>query len=310
MRYSTAEPGYREKPFILNDSAREYHWSGVGSASIKTFWGGTATYKLERGTERIRPGQFLLLNDGQPYEIAIDDRDPVESFCVFFPTGMAQRTAKEMTMTDSALLDNPYGQGYQDWTFLDRVYTTDIQVMTRLDFIRKHIQIFRGDTLWIDQQVALLMKDLIRLHSGIMSALQRIPAARKATRDELMRRVLAAHEWIWANYREDVTLEQMARAAALSPNHLIRTYRQVFGMSPHQHVVELRLRKAAQLLRDGSDLSVLAICAAVGFESPSTFSGTFRRKTGMSPSEYRRGEQLGDFEEDSRLSRIYTGAKL
>lgn len=306
MGVAAADSGYREQPFILHDSARQYHWSGVGSASIKTFWGGTATYRLERGTERIRGGQFLLLNDGQPYEITIDDRTPVESFCVFFPTGMEQRMAKEITMTDSARLDDPHGQGNQEWTFLDRVYATDIRIMARLDYIRKNIRMFRGDKLWIDQQLSLLMENLIGLHSGIMTALQRIPATGKATRDELMRRVLIAHEWIRANYREDLTLRKVAHTAGLSPNHLIRSYRQVFGATPHQHVVELRLREAAHLLRHRNDLSVLAICAAVGYESPSTFSGTFRRKTGISPLEYRQGQQSGDFEEDSSLSLIYT----
>lgn len=304
---TSVKTGYREQPFILHDSARQFHWSGVGSASIKTFRGGAATYKLERGTEHIHPGQFLLLNDGQSYEIDINDKKMVESFCVFFPTGMAQRMAKELTMSDNALLDDPYGHLDHEWTFLDRVYETDSRVMSRLNYIRTNIRMFRGDTLWIQQQVTLLMEHILGLHASVITAANRIPAARKCTRNELMRRVLTANEWIRANYRKDVSLTQIALVAGLSSNHLIRTYKQAFGASPHQHVIELRLREAAQMLRNRTDLSILAICEAVGFESASTFSGTFRKKTGISPSQYRQAKQLGDFEEDNSSSLFYTG---
>ena len=308
MANISAETGYRSRPFILHDSARRYNWSAVGSASIKTFWGGMATYRLERGTEQINPGKFLLLNDGQSYEIDINDKAIVESFCVFFPTGMAQRMAKELTMSDNAILDNPYGPiDAQQWTFLDRVYETDSKVMGRLNYIRKNVQMFRSDTLWTEQQVTLLMECILELHTCIIAAVNRIPAARRSTRDELMRRVLIAHEWIRGNYRQNVSLAKISQAAGLSPNHLIRTYKHVFGASPHQHVIDMRLREAAQMLRTRNDLSILAICSAVGFESPSTFSGTFRTKMGISPSGYRQGQQLGDFEEDSSSSLIYSG---
>lgn len=101
------------------------------------------------------------------------------------------------------------------------------------------------------------------------------------------------HDVIRSQYCESLTLDQLSRLAALSPNHLIRSYRQLFNVTPHQHVISLRLQEAGRLLKD-TKLTVLEICHAVGFESLGSFSSSFRRKMGYSPNHYRTRE-TGDF---------------
>jgi AraC family transcriptional regulator len=80
--------------------------------------------------------------------------------------------------------------------------------------------------------------------------------------------------------------------AHLSPNHLLRTFRQVFGQSPHQYLTNLRLEHARQLLTT-TDQPVGDICVAVGFTSLASFTRLFRRRYGRPPAAYRR--QPGDF---------------
>ena len=82
-------------------------------------------------------------------------------------------------------------------------------------------------------------------------------------------------------------LQQIGRAAGLSPNHLLRGYRALFGRTPHQQLIELRLARAAELLRAG-DASVSEVCLAVGFSSLGSFSALFRRRMGCAPQAYRR----------------------
>ncbi len=88
------------------------------------------------------------------------------------------------------------------------------------------------------------------------------------------------------NYDTPVTIEALSREVALSPYHLIRAFRRVYQQTPHQYLVGLRIARAKELLRD-SDLSVTAICVAVGFESLGSFSTLFRKVAGISPSAYR-----------------------
>jgi AraC-like DNA-binding protein len=82
------------------------------------------------------------------------------------------------------------------------------------------------------------------------------------------------------------TLRQVARRVGLSPFHLIRTFRGLFGVTPHQFRINARLERARRLL--GGGRSVTAACLAVGFSSLGSFSRLFGRRVGVAPSAYRR----------------------
>jgi AraC family transcriptional regulator len=103
-------------------------------------------------------------------------------------------------------------------------------------------------------------------------------------RDE--RRVTAALRRIEAEAAEPLALADLAREAATSPYHFLRTFRQVVGMTPHQFVLRTRLHRAAVRLRR-TDESISAIAFEAGFSDLSTFNRRFRRVMGLSPGAYR-----------------------
>jgi len=78
----------------------------------------------------------------------------------------------------------------------------------------------------------------------------------------------------------------LARAAHLSPAHFSREFRRAFSESPHQHLLTRRLERAAALLRN-TDRSVADICLLVGLRSVGSFTTSFGRAFGMSPTAYR-----------------------
>ena len=81
-------------------------------------------------------------------------------------------------------------------------------------------------------------------------------------------------------------LRDLAREVRLSPFHLIRNFRAVFGVTPHQLRIQVRLARAQELL--GGGRSVTDACLEVGFSSPGSFSHLFGRRVGVAPSAYRR----------------------
>ena len=88
------------------------------------------------------------------------------------------------------------------------------------------------------------------------------------------------------SYSEPITIEDLSREVALSPFHLIRSFRHVYKKTPHQYLVGQRIAKAKELLRN-SEMSVTDICMEVGFESLGSFSTLFRKVVGLAPSAYR-----------------------
>ena len=84
----------------------------------------------------------------------------------------------------------------------------------------------------------------------------------------------------------DASVKDIAAAVGMSPFHFIRTFEAVFGITPHQARIRSRLDRAKHLL--ALDRSVTEVCMEVGFTSLGTFSTTFTRRTGETPSGYQR----------------------
>jgi AraC family transcriptional regulator len=118
----------------------------------------------------------------------------------------------------------------------------------------------------------------------ILPAEAKPPRRPPSWRDE--RRVTAALRRIEAEADEPLSLADSAQVAGMSRYHFLRTFRAVVGLTPHQYLLHLRMRRAAVRLRR-SDESVSAIAYDSGFGDLSTFNRQFRRLAGRSPSAYR-----------------------
>jgi AraC-like DNA-binding protein len=100
------------------------------------------------------------------------------------------------------------------------------------------------------------------------------------------RHLLRAKDLVDARYREPLDVKALARAAKLSPAHFSREFKREFGESPHRYLLNRRLERAAALLRS-TDRSVADICFTVGLQSVGSFTTSFGRMFGMTPTEYR-----------------------
>jgi AraC-like DNA-binding protein len=100
------------------------------------------------------------------------------------------------------------------------------------------------------------------------------------------RHLLRAKDLADARYREPLTVADMARAANLSTAHFSREFRRAFGEAPHQYLLTRRLERAAAMLHT-TDWSIADICFAVGLNSIGSFTSSFRRIYGRTPSAYR-----------------------
>jgi AraC-like DNA-binding protein len=100
------------------------------------------------------------------------------------------------------------------------------------------------------------------------------------------RHLLRARDLADARYFEPLGVEELARAAGLSRAHFSREFRRAFGEPPHGYLLTRRLERAAALLR-ATDNSVVDICFSVGLKSVGSFTTSFTRTYGVSPTAYR-----------------------
>ena len=102
-----------------------------------------------------------------------------------------------------------------------------------------------------------------------------------------MARVTAAVRRIERDPDDALSLRSLAREARLSPYHFLRTFERITGVTPHQYVLRVRLRRAATALATEPG-KVIDVALESGFGDLSNFNRAFRAEFGVSPRAYRR----------------------
>jgi len=271
---------------ILHAHSRYHYWSGSGPLSIKSFPSGQALYTVEGGTFRLDDTAYLLLNADQEYTITVDFAQPVESFCLFFADGFADEVYAGITASTQWLLDNPHMSPIRPLHFYDKCYAHDDTLSPALTQLRLNFQRHCADAGWLEEMYHNIMQRLLHTHQRVLKEVATLPALRASTRDELYRRLSRLSDYIAAYYARPLTLSDMAQVACLSPNHLLRVFKQHFRQSPHQFLRAKRIEAAKRLLTQ-SESSITEVCYAVGFESLGSFSWRFHKEVGLSPQQYR-----------------------
>ncbi len=128
----------------------------------------------------------------------------------------------------------------------------------------------------------LLEVVLIRLsRQEDLSLTEESPDLRVSRECSLVRRYIDNH------FKENLSLDQLARLAHVNKYYLAHAFRREFGVSPINYLISRRVGESRFLLRE-TDHSLSLIAQMLGFSSPSYFSQCFRRVEGISPMEYRR----------------------
>jgi AraC family transcriptional regulator len=139
---------------------------------------------------------------------------------------------------------------------------------------------FQNGLLFLDSVTSALTTYLVNKYSAILPVmrLQKGGLARSA-----LRRCI---EYIDANLHRDIRLEDLGRESGVSPSHLIRSFRESTGKTPHQFVLQRRIDRAKSLMSDRR-LGLTEVALASGFSNQHHLSRVFRKVTGMTPSHFR-----------------------
>jgi len=271
--------------FVLNAKSKQFYWEGNGQLSIKTFFNGKAHYKTNKGFFAVEESRYLLLNEGA-YTISIEEPKVVESFCLFFKDGFAEEVLHSLKETNERLLSDPF-KDTGSIGFFEKTYHKNNILSYQLEYFMQILPSFDIDSVGYEEQFHKIMFSILNEHINTYTEIESLHAIRNSTREELYRRVSIAHDYIRSYFNQPIKLEEVAKAACLSPNHLLRTYSQIYGRTPHQHISVFRIQKAKQLLAE-LDHNMTDITFELGFQNPVSFSKMFKQHVGLSPREYRK----------------------
>lgn len=254
--------------------------------SLKTIAGGRARYRIGRHEMTMDDRGWLVVNEGQAYAIEIAEPVPVETFIVWFPRGWAEDAWHGASRSSGELLTTP---GAETRVGFDERYMANDDTVAPLAR-RLRLALARGraaENSWLEERLRELLAGMFAAQSDLRRQVARLPALRAATREELWRRLNRARDFLHAHCETGPSLTDAARVAALSPYHLLRTFRAAFGLTPHGWLTACRLERAKFLLA-ATTAPVTEVCGLVGYDGLGTFSAWFRQRTGLPPRAWRR----------------------
>jgi AraC family transcriptional regulator len=245
---------------------------GMKGHVVMTYYGAAQEISWRSGsarlTSRTRPGSITVIPEG--HDGNWDIGGPLEVSHVYLMEQRLQNCAELLA-------------GGQRVELLDRVGFDDPALGNILAMLsQSSVTNDPASRLFVEQAVDLLCTQLIRAHSSIGTLSQAMP--QRGLADWQVKRVTG---YMRDFIDRDIGLEEIASLVGLSRYHFCTAFRLAVGTSPHHYLTSLRMTHARKLLAE-RDLSIIQVALAVGYQTPSAFTATFRKATKVTPSEFRR----------------------
>ncbi len=237
--------------------------------SIKAAAGGDEEYFIDGRRIAVGDDTFLILNANRTYASRVQARNPVLSFSIFFRPGLLEDVLRAGTESAASRLESPSESRTLGFEFAERLHTHERAVTPVLRHIYDNVAGGLTNQLWYEEQLHFLLQRMVRLHRRERAREAELSAARPATRKEIFRRLGLGVTFMHSNYRESLDLDAIASASFLSRFHFLRTFKEVYRITPSVYLNRYRTGLAARLLASTS-LSHTTIAHRVGFGSRTT----------------------------------------
>jgi AraC family transcriptional regulator len=217
--------------------------------SVKMVLSGEEHYLVNGRPYTVGQKRFIVVDHNSQVEINIDADQEVKGVCIFPTKALLNEVAKTRVSSPDSLLDNPFEN--KDITLIHNQFNYNENRTGQ--FLKQHIPSIiqsqaRKETIDLDDFFIGLAECLVDDQLELEGKLQNISSAKKATREELYRRVAVVKDFVEDNFTQKISLDDLAREAFLSKYHFTRTFKALFHLSPYQYLLQLRLQKAQELL--------------------------------------------------------------
>jgi len=239
------------------------------STSLKFVLDGEERYEIDGRTYVARAGQFLVVGAGTRVRAALPRRGGgATGLCIYLRTPDDDAGSVGGPPLTFAAAGLPIGRFLRG---------AGRRLATRPESGARYAQYI----------VNRANDELARLLRSSSHQMDQIDAARPATRREVLRRLEVARGFLHDHADRPVGLEELARAAGMSPFHLARHFNAAYGQPPASYHRGLRLAAAADRLKRGCPPTGVAL--DLGFADLSSFTHAFKRRYGLPPSRFARG---------------------
>ncbi|MGN7987314.1 AraC family transcriptional regulator [Pedobacter jeongneungensis] len=286
MRY-VKELSNRNK--IVSESTCDAIYEQQNDAyTIKFVFSGAEDCEINKRRFSIYPDTFAVVNAGTNFCSKIDSINPVNTFSVSFGEHFFSDFHHTLSASHENLLDGKEVKSRPAFTESLYPFTGDMRF--NVQHLKNQLDKGLKDEMLINEYMYHCLLNYYKIYDReVVQKLDKLSFIKTKTREEVLKRLTLAKEYISSNYNQNITLENIAEQACLSVNHLLRTFKEAYEISPYQFLMQLRLNRAKRLLQTTS-YSLNEIVGLVGFECPSSFIRLFKNTFNITPLKYKKSK--------------------
>jgi AraC family transcriptional regulator len=255
---------------ICSVSNPEYNESLCISFIRKGFFG----YQTFRRNDEVHAGRILISKPGYEHIASHIDDHPDITTVFEFTTDFFKEMQEQYKQASWFLTNND-------------IHSLLLQSNAELDYLHnniwKKVEKGNGSKLQIDEMVIDLLERVI----GVLTNSKPVPPVADSLKQFHLATVENARTFIFENFAQNVSLQQLAKHCLVSAFHFSRIFKTIMNISPHQYLTEVRLNHARVLLTTTGQ-SITDIAFGCGFNSPEHFATAYRQRFKESPSSYRK----------------------
>ena len=262
------------------------HWQGTAGYSIKAYAGGRVPFCVGGRLHFVGDANYLLVNAGQEYEFTTTPVSPLFNFTIFVSEREVADAWASVCRSEDSLLEDPATHAQPLPEFLVAPMRVTEPVKELRSQLRSAAVAGSLSAVAKAAMVSEIIDDALRAQWQAMGQLRRVEAIRRSTREEAVRRVRRAIDFIEGDISRRLDLAVLANISCMATYHFLRRFKNVTGETPHQFILRRRLARADELLLN-TDLTAAEIGRRCGFTDPSSFSSAFRSARGLPPHAWR-----------------------
>ncbi len=262
--------------FVLSNLDDYSKQVGNSPMSIKIVSDGMEQYTLDNREYKLEKDSYLVVNEGDEFELNINTKGITKGICIYPPQDLIDEVFNYRLNSEKVLLE----AGGQCDSKIRFTHKKNQLNSTRTgEFLRRHMNntscLKDYSPIDFNNLYINLVERLVDDQLHIDSQLKNLSSTKKQTKEELYRRISLARDYIHANYRDKILIDELSAIACLSKYHFLRSFRDFYKCTPYQYILRLKLDAAQHLICKG--YSYVDISERVGFSDPKNLRKALRK---------------------------------
>ena len=239
---------------------------------------GEATFDISGTKVQVGKKNLLLIKPKQPHRLIVEE----EKQCSLLVLKFYFKVPDKNSISPISLEDFVNYVGKQQFgAFITLGSNYKNEIVSALNRITAEMRNSREDSEFLCSLIT--MELFVWLSRALKSEWEN---SMKKHQEKLKEMLESARDFIDEKYMEDIGLNDIANYIYLSPSHFARVFKRMFGVSPIQYLLSVRINRSKELLEQ-TEMKIGDIALNVGFSAQQRYNEIFRKQMKMSPSEYR-----------------------